>query len=134
MDLAVNHSDAQRKQKIKSAADSQRKAKVTNIVIGDKVLCKNLFKANKLSSGWENLPYTVVAVYHSSAKIQNAECITYVRNKVHLKPYIHKKENEATIEAESELKQHQGQLSSREEALTRPRRTLSRPQRYCWTL
>ena len=102
MDLAVNQRDSLRKQKIKSAADSQRKAKANNLVIGDKVLCKNLLKANKLSSEWENSPYTVVAVYPSSAKIQNAEGITYLRHKAHLKPYIDKGKNEYTREAESE--------------------------------
>ena len=131
MDLAVKYRDAQRKQKIKSAADSQRKARANNIVIGDKVLSKNLLKAKKLSSEWENSPYTVVAVYDSSAKIQNVEGITYVRNKAHLKLYVSKNENEATKEAESEQKQPEGQLSSKEKASTRPRRTLSRPQRYC---
>ena len=101
MDLAVNQRDALRKQKIESAADSQRKAKANNLVIGDKFLCKNLLKANKLSSEWENSPYTVVAVYPSTAKIQNAEGITYVRHKAHLKPYIDKGKNEYTREAES---------------------------------
>ena len=131
MDLAVNQSDALRKQKIKSAADSQRKAKANNLVIGDKVLCKNLLKANKLFSEWENSPYTVVAVYPSSAKIQNAEGITYVRHKAHLKPYIDKGKNEYTREAESEHRISEGQLSTREEDSKRPRRTRSRPQRYC---
>ena len=109
-----------------SAADSQRKAKANNIVISDKVLCKNLLKAKKLSSEWENSPYTVVAVYDSSAKIQIVEGITYVRNKAHPKPHVPKKENDATREAESEQRQPEGQLSSREEGSTRPRRK-------CWS-
>ena len=134
MDLAVNYRDAHRKQKIKSAADSQRKGKANNIVIGDKVLCKNLLKANKLSSEWEKSTYTVVAVYAALQKVRMGKAIigiTYVRNKAHLKPYVPKVENEATREAGSEQRRPEGQLSSREEGSTRPRQTVSRPQRYC---
>ena len=129
MDLAANQRDAQRKQKIKSAADSQRKAKVKNLVIGDKVLCKNPLKANKLSSEWETSPYTALAVYPNSAKIQNAEGIPYVRYKAHLKHHIDKRRNEHTREAESEHMKSEGQLSPREEDSTRPRPTPSRPPR-----
>ena len=52
MDLAVNQRDALRKQKIKSAADSQRKAKANNLVMVIKSSAKTCSKqTNSLQSG-----------------------------------------------------------------------------------
>ena len=89
VDREVNKRDAERKRKAKESIDKARHARETEeFNVGDKVLMKNLHKTNKLSTNYEQTPYTITKVYASSVRVENEAGDEYVRNKVHVKKYL----------------------------------------------
>ena len=77
---AMEKSDHERKQIIKSYADQRVKAAPSDIEVGDKVLLKREKYIHKLSSRWQNKIFTVVNRYGNSVVIQGSLGRRYKRN------------------------------------------------------
>ncbi|XP_060808134.1 uncharacterized protein LOC132903569 [Amyelois transitella] len=85
-DQETRDRDTEMKSKGKEYADRKRQAKETDIQIGEKVYTKNLIKENKLSTTFNNVPYTVTKQKGNDMEIENEETGQRLRrNVVHLK-------------------------------------------------
>ena len=68
-DKQVNKDHPKREDKIGEYADKKRKAKSVTFAVGEKILLRNIHRANKLDTIWENQTYTVLKVYLRSVKL-----------------------------------------------------------------
>lgn len=81
--------DQQAKDKGRVAEDQRRRAKVSNLEIGDKVLMKNVLPGNKLTPTFSPSLMTVTAKHGSRVTVQNDSSLKrYDRNTSHLKKVV----------------------------------------------
>lgn len=81
--------DQQAKEKSRVAEDQRRRAKTSDLTVGDKVLMKNVLPGNKLTPTFGSSVMTVTARDGSRVTVQNDEtCKSYDRNVSHLKKIV----------------------------------------------
>lgn len=86
-DGEVRDRDALNKQKGKEREDIRRKARHSEINVGDKLLMQNLLPKNKLSSTFQPATYEVIERQGNSLQLRNEDTMkTYQRNVAHTKP------------------------------------------------
>uniref|UniRef100_A0A1B0CLD0 Uncharacterized protein n=1 Tax=Lutzomyia longipalpis TaxID=7200 RepID=A0A1B0CLD0_LUTLO len=73
------------KEKVKACEDEKRRAMVSDIVVGDKVLMKNLLPGNKLQTPFGPTEYIVKRKTGASVVIEDSDGVQYERNVSHLK-------------------------------------------------
>ena len=84
--LEVRDNDLEKKMKGKEYADRKRKAKESDINVGQKVYVKNMFRDNKLTATFGGTPHTVISKNENDVNVENDETgQRYRRNIVHLK-------------------------------------------------
>lgn len=86
VDQELRDRDKEEKHKGKEYGDAKRKAKASEIGIGDLVVAKRQMMANKLSTPYESTPYEVIKRNGAEATIKSAETsAVFRRNVAHLK-------------------------------------------------
>lgn len=84
-DEEARENDALRKEKSKEYADHRRRAKSSDLQIGDKVFVKNMMKTNKLTPTFGGKEYEVIERSGAEIKVQDSEGCVYRRNVAHAK-------------------------------------------------
>ena len=85
--IAKDH-DAYAKMKSKEVADVKRKAKDSDILVGDIVLAKNMNRNKKTCPTFEPVPYTVLSKEGNAVTIQRSYGVQRMRNTAHLKKFL----------------------------------------------
>lgn len=85
-DLDVRDKDKEQKEKGREYTDKRRRARETDIQVGDKVYVKNTNKSNKLSLNFDTATHTVKSKTGGDVEVQNDETGQQLRrNILHLK-------------------------------------------------
>ena len=99
-DIEVRDRDSEEKEKGKDYSDSKRKAVLSDIVPGDKVLVKQN-RENKLSPSYRPEPMTVTNKQGSNVTVETNDGVQYDRNVTHVKKFVEKPSSEQTSSDQS---------------------------------
>lgn len=86
-DLDTRDKDAEEKGKAKLYADGRRRAKQSEVEVGDQVLVK-AEKLNKFTTNFHPTPYTVIDKTGSNVFVESPSGAQYSRNTTHVKKYF----------------------------------------------
>lgn len=124
--------DKQKKHEAKEYGDTKRRAKESEIQVGDTVVAKRQLMPNKLATPYEASPYTVVKRNGSEAVIKPTEsAATYRRNVAHLKKLSQPSLSNPLV-SDRPQEQPPANISSVPEGLRRPpsKRVRKTPSRF----
>lgn len=131
----ARENDAIRKKRAKIYADNRRGAKANEVEIGDKVVAKNMVKANKLTPTFGTTEFEVIGRSGSELRIKDDDGCIYRRNVAHTKqippiigePHSDPKELKKKAESKSKPEPTTDTVNDRRCLL---KRKAGRPARY----
>lgn len=126
--VEIKDRDAVEKLKGKLYADGKRRAKDSEIEVGDKVMTRN-FKLGKIEPNFSPKPFTVVSKLGSDTIIQNDEGQSYRRHISHLKSWPDQAPD-ANVTSRSPAKKQSVRRTSTSPPPTRPVRSRNPPKRF----
>ena len=135
IEQGVRDRDSEQKSKSKMYADTERGARYSEVLPGDRVLVQQERK-DKLSTRFNPSPYTVVNKHGNSLIVQSQEGVQYSRNTSHVKKLLRNNVTPSTQEetvAETHHKEEepiQQQSVAQEPNVAEPEVPLRRSQRH----